>query len=261
MTGRPSPWAAIGALWRREIRTFVRDRARVAGTIGQPLVLWGLLGVGFGGSFAMPGDAEVSYLGYLFPGIVALVVLFAALFASMALIEDRDAGVLQALLVAPVSRTVIVAGLVAGGATLALAQGLLVLAAAPWVSGLPDVSGLAVAITGLVLLSVGFCALGVALAWRSRTTRGFHALMNLVLIPLWAASGAVFPPEGLPPWLRWIVWADPAAYGVAMLRWGLGGEAAAGAVMPLPVAAAGAALAAALALAFAVATVRRPLYR
>jgi len=212
------------ALWRREVVKFLRDRSRVAGALAQPLAFWVLLGFGFGGAFRMPGDggaADVTYLEFLFPGMVALVLLFTAIFSTISVVEERQQGFLQAALVAPVSRTALVLGNVLGGATLAVGQAALFLLLAP-LAGLPlSLTGALVVLAAALPMALGFTALGFTMAWSLATTRGFHAVMNLVLMPLWFLSGALFPAAGTPMVLGWVMRADPAYYGVAALRAGL----------------------------------------
>lgn len=215
--------AAVLALWGREMRTFLRDRGRVAGALAQPVFAWLLFGFGFAGAFQLPGEGDVTYLEYLLPGTAALVLLFTAIFSTISVVEDRQSGFLQAALVAPQPRLTVVLGVVLGGTTLAVAQAALVLALAPLVGLAPGVDGLAVALLACVLTAIAFTALGFGMAWRIRTTRGFHALMNVVLLPLWLLSGAFFPAEGVPVALRWVMRADPAFYGVAAIRAGLYG--------------------------------------
>src|SRR5437762_3504595 len=123
---------AVATLWRREVIRFVRQRSRLVGALAQPLVFWLLLGGGLSPSFRPPGaPAGASYLAYLYPGILALVLLFTAIFATISTVEDRHSGFLQGVLVAPVSRTAIVVGQALGGTTLAVGQGLAFLAFAP----------------------------------------------------------------------------------------------------------------------------------
>src|SRR5881397_2579606 len=123
---------AVATLWRREVTRFVRQRSRVVGALAQPLVFWLLLGGGLSASFRPPGAAPgTSYLAYLYPGILVLVLLFTAIFATISTVEDRHSGFLQGVLVAPVSRTAIVVGQALGGTTLAVGQGLAFLALAP----------------------------------------------------------------------------------------------------------------------------------
>ena len=251
--------SAIAALWLREIRTFVRDRARVAGAVVQPLAIWALLGVGFSAAFRLPGQSHSpDYVAFLFPGIIALVVLFTAIFSTISVVEDRQTGVLHAALVAPQPRLALVLGVLSGGVTLAVVQAALVMLLAPLAGLSPTLLGAGAALLACVLTAVALTALGFVMAWRLDTTRGFHAVMNLVLMPLWILSGGFFPIDGAPTVLRWLMLANPVTYGVAAIRLGLG--EAAGAPVGLPAALGVLAVFAALLLAWAVQTVRRPLY-
>lgn len=210
---------AIGALWWREVVRFLRQPSRLMGALAPPLLFWVLLGLGFSGSFRLPmADDRVSFLEYFFPGIVVLVVLFAAIFSSISIIEDRREGFLQGVLAAPVSTLDLVLGKVLGGTTLALAQGLVFLPLAP-LSGIALAPGeLLSAIAVLALVALGMTALGFTFAWRVDSVQGFHAVMNLLLMPLWLLSGAFFPLSGAPGWLEAVMRADPLTYGVAALR-------------------------------------------
>jgi ABC-2 type transport system permease protein len=210
---------AVVALWRREVIRFVRQRSRVVGALAQPVVFWLLLGGGLSASFRPPGAPPgTGYLAYLYPGILALVLLFTAIFATIATVEDRHAGFLQGVLVAPVSRTAIVIGQALGGTTLATGQGLLFLALAP-LAGLALGPGRVIAAAVvMVIVAFGLTNLGLLIAWRMESTQGFHAIMNLVLIPIWLLSGAFFPATGVPPPLAWLMRLDPLTYGLAALR-------------------------------------------
>lgn len=207
------------SLWRREVVRFVRQRSRVVGAFATPVVFWLLLGGGMRDSFQLPGSARsVHYLEYSFPGMVVLIVLFTAIFSMISVIEDRREGFLQAVLAAPVSRSSIVVGKVLGSTTLALIQALVFLALGP-LAGLSFTFGSAAACFGvLVIVSVGLSALGFLMAWPMDSTQGFHALMNLVLMPMWLLSGAFFPASGASPWLSWLMALNPLTYGVAALR-------------------------------------------
>ncbi|HLT45745.1 MAG TPA: ABC transporter permease [Rubricoccaceae bacterium] len=253
---------AVAALWTREVVKFVRDRSRLVGALAQPLGFWVLLGLGFGGTFRMPGaEASVPYLEYLYPGIVALILLFTAIFSTISVVEERQQGFLQAALVAPVPRAAIVLGNVLGGTTLALAQAALFLLLAPLVGLAPSLAGLGIVAAAAVPTALAFTALGFVIAWRLETTRGFHAVMNLFLLPMWFLSGAFFPAEGAPAVLRALMYANPAFYGVSALRQGLYWPAEApGAGLPLGLALGVSALFALLLLGLATLTVRRPLF-
>lgn len=215
---------AIGALWRRELVHFFRQPARVAGAVGSPLLFWLFLGSGLSSSFRLPGAATAgaaagpSYFRFFFPGTITLVVVFAAIFASISLIQDRNAGFLQGVLTAPVSRSAIVLGKVLGGATIAWVQGLLFLLLAP-LAGIPfSFRALLAAAGALAATAFAVSALGFACAWRIETVQGYHAVMNLVMLPMWLLSGALFPADGAPIWIALLMRANPLAYGLALLR-------------------------------------------
>jgi len=223
-------WGAVQTLWWREIIRFVRQRSRVTGAFAQPLVFWLLLGSGLNNSFrAAEAGGDVSYLTYFYPGVIALVLLFTAIFATIAVVEDRQGGFLQGVLVAPVSRASIVLGQSLGCTTLALVQGCLFLLMAPLVGIHLSLAGVALAVIAMALIGFGLANLGLIIAWRMDSTQGFHAIMNLVLLPIWLLSGAFFPASGASFWLRWIMMVNPLTYGMAVLRHSLYLGAATGA--------------------------------
>ena len=227
----------VWTLWWREVVRFYRQRSRVLGALGSPLVFWLLIGSGFGTSFRAPFVVgETGYLEYFFPGTVILVLLFTSIFSTISIIEDRREGFLQGVLVAPIGRSGLVLGKILGGASLALFQGLIFLLVAPML-------GIAIGfMRGLVLAGIlfviafGLTGLGFLIAWRMDSTQGFHTIMNLGLMPMWLLSGAVFPASGAPFWLRWAIEVNPLTYGVAALRRGLylGGPAPGADVPSMP---------------------------
>ena len=221
---------AAGSLCRRELVRFLRDRSRVVGSIAPPLVFWVLLGSGLGESFRHPGTpGGADYLQYFFPGTVMLIVLFTAIFATISVIEDRHEGFLQSVLAAPIPRSAMVAGKVLGAALLAFLHGLAFLLLAP-VAGLSlDPPGWALALSAMLLASAGMASLGFLIAWRLDSTQGFHAVMNLLLIPMWMLSGALFPSAGAPSWLKALVALNPMTYAVLALQ----GSLRVGGVHPL----------------------------
>jgi ABC-2 type transport system permease protein len=232
-------WLATVTLWRRELVRFFRQPSRIAGAAGSPLLFWILIGSGLSGSFRLPGGpASLSYLEYFFPGTMVLALLFAAIFSTISVIEDRNQGFLQGVLVSPVSRASIAGGKVLGGATIAWLQSVVFLALAP-LAGIRLTLLSALAAAGvLAVLGVALTAVGFAFAWRVDSVQGFHAVMNLLLVPMWLLSGAFFPPSGAPFWLALLMRLNPLTYGVAALRWALYGSAAAvGAGLPGPEAA------------------------
>src|SRR5690554_5096763 len=211
---------AVRALWKREVLKFVRDKSRIFGALAQPLGFWLLLGFGFERSFRAPAaaESELSYIEFLFPGIVALIILFTAIFSTISVVEERKSGFLQAALVAPASRLTLVLGNVLGGTTLAVVETLLFLLLLHVIGISLSLPGFLLFILVSILLSITFTALGFIIAWHMETTRGFHAIMNLFLLPLWLLSGAPFPFEGASTVLQWIMLLNPVTYVVSALR-------------------------------------------
>ena len=212
-------YLSVFALWQREIIRFVRQRSRLIGAFAQPLVFWLLLGGGFSASFRPPGTPEGSgYLEYFYPGIILLALLFTAIFATIAVIEDRKIGFLQGVLVAPVSRMSIILGQALGSTTLAVFQGVLLLLLAPFVGIHLNLVSVLSAIGVMFLVALALSNIGLIIAWRMESVQGFHAVMNLILMPIWFLSGAFFPATGLPAWFAWVMHLNPLTYGMAALR-------------------------------------------
>ncbi|HUY89321.1 MAG TPA: ABC transporter permease [Pirellulales bacterium] len=219
----PRPWLAVATLATREWVRFIRQRNRVFGAIGQPLLFWLLFGAGLGPSFRLPGGSgEVSYREYFFPGTLVLILLFTAIFATISIIEDRREGFLQSVLVAPAPRWSLVLGKLLGGTLIALVQGLLFL-----LLGLSI--GLSFSLVSLVaiaafsfVIALALTGLGFVIAWRLDSTQGFHAIMSVFLMPMWLLSGAFFPADARgstgAALLAWVIRVNPLTYGVAGLR-------------------------------------------
>lgn len=209
-------------LYRREIIRFLRQRSRLMGALLTPLVFWFLVGGGLGQSFQNPsaqlmGKTE-GYFEFFFPGILALSVLFTAIFSTISLIEDRHQGFLQGVMVSPVSRNSIVMSKVMSGATLGLFQGLLLFVAA----ALAGMSWTLISVleASLLLFAMGaaLTSLGFLFAWKLDSVQGYHSMMNLVLMPMWILSGAVFPSEGGARFFQWVSWINPLSYAMKALR-------------------------------------------
>ena len=227
-------WRPVGTLWWREIIRFVRQRSRLFGAFAQPLVFWVLLGGGMNSSFRpAPGAGGASYIEYFFPGVMIMVLLFTAIFATISTVEDRREGFLQGVLVAPVSRLQIVLGQALGGTTLALIQGAIFLCLAPLAGIHLGIGAALAAIVVMFLIGFALTSLGLVIAWKMESTQGFHAIMNLILLPIWFLSGAVFPLAGVPRPLAWVMRLNPLTYGMAALRRALyAGDAAAVSALP-----------------------------
>jgi ABC-2 type transport system permease protein len=217
ITPRVGPLLPAFTLWWREVVRFYRQPARVVGVILSPLLFWVVIGAGFGTSLQSEATGTGNFLHYFFPGALIMIVLFTSIFTMMSVIEDRNEGFLLSVMVAPVHRSGIVLGKVLGGTTLSAVQGLIFLVFAPLIGirlGLEQVL-----IIALVTFLVAFAltALGFAIAWRMESSQGFHAIINLFLIPLWMLSGALFPVSGASGWLKLLMRINPLTYGMDAL--------------------------------------------
>jgi ABC-2 type transport system permease protein len=208
--------AAVGVVWRRELLRFERNRLRMVTSLVQPLLFLFILGSGL--SSMLPSSGSVDFRTFMFPGILAMTVLFTSLSSAMSIVWDREFGFLREMLVAPVRRGAIVIGKCAGGATVATIQGVVILALAGIVH-VPYSSTLLLTLVGeMVLAAVTLTALGLLLASRMAQVESFMAVMNFVTLPMFFLSGAIFPPKGLPSWLSVVTKFDPLTYAVDPLR-------------------------------------------
>jgi ABC-2 type transport system permease protein len=209
----------VYSLALREWKRFLRQRNRVFGALAQPILFWLIFGSGMSASFVPAGSgAAVTYGEYFFAGTVVLVLLFTAIFSSISIIDDRNEGFLQAVLVAPIPASSIVLGKVLGTTALAVAQGLMLFCLAPIAGVELTVGSVMLCLPVLVVIAFGLAALGFLIAWRTDSTQGFHAVMSAFLMPMWLLSGSFFPAAGLPAWLGAIVALNPLTYGVAAFR-------------------------------------------
>ncbi|BDG08469.1 ABC transporter permease [Anaeromyxobacter paludicola] len=221
--------ATVDVLWRRDLARFFRQPSRLAGALGQPVLFWLIIGSGMASTFRMPGSDQ-GYLQFFYPGVVLMVVLFAAIFTTVSVIEDRHAGFLQAVLAGPGSRGALVAGKSLGSASVALSQAALFLLLLPSAG----FSALSVRwpllLAALSLAAVGLAALGFAVAWAVDNVQGYHAIQMTLLVPLWVVSGAMFPASPEHPVFAAVMRANPVAYAVSATRRALGGPDAPGAL-------------------------------
>ena len=222
------PWLAVWALGWREIVRFLRQRNRVIGAIGQPVLFWLLFGAGLSRSFRLSDTGQMagqSFHEYYFPGTLTLILLFTAIFSTISIIEDRREGFLQSVLVAPIPRWSMVLGKILGGSLIAMFQGLIFLALAFTLPITLNFSSVLGVIALMAVVSVGLTALGFVIAWRMDSTQGFHAIMSILLMPMWLLSGAFFPVPVLDrdaTWVQWGMYAlmriNPLTYGVSGFR-------------------------------------------
>jgi ABC-2 type transport system permease protein len=216
---------AIYTIWLRNVKRYLRSRSRIIGSLGMPLFFLLILGFGLNSVVKGPHMGK-GYVVFIVPGIVSMTVLFTSMFAGIQIIWDKQFGFLKETLVAPVSRLDIMLGQTLGGATTALLQGFIILVLSLFMGVRPaGAAGLSVAIGFMILIGVGFTALGIAIASRMEDMHGFQLIMNFVIFPIFGLSGALFPIQSLPAWLRSVTLVDPLTYGVEGIRFGLTGAA------------------------------------
>ena len=193
-------------LWQRELVRFWRQKSRVLGVVASPLVFWLLMGYGS------------NDLARYYAGALVLTVMFSAIFSTISIIEDRREGFLLSMMVSPAPRTSMVLGKILGSATLAWIQGLIFLAFAPLAGVRVGIEQVLLAAVAIFLVSFTLTGLGFVIAWRMDSTAGFHAIMNLLLVPMWMVSGSLFPMATAQGVIRAIMWVNPLTYSISLLN-------------------------------------------
>ncbi|MBS1855123.1 MAG: ABC transporter permease [Acidobacteria bacterium] len=196
---------SAATLWQRELIRFWRQKSRVLGVVASPLVFWLVIGYGS------------NDLARFYSGALVLTVMFSAIFSTISIIEDRREGFLLSMLVSPAPRTSLVLGKILGSATLAWLQGLIFLAFAPLAGVSISLRGLPPVVAAIFLVSFTLTAMGFVLAWKMDSSAGFHAIMTLLLMPMWMVSGALFPMATAHGWIRAIMWVNPLTYSISLL--------------------------------------------
>ncbi|SDF80176.1 ABC-2 type transport system permease protein [Methanolobus vulcani] len=211
----------VYTIWLRSVKRYIRSKSRLIGSLGMPLFLFLVLGFGLNSVVVMPG-MEQGYIGFIMPGIISMSVLFTSVFAGIQIIWDKQFGFLKETLVAPVSRFEIMLGQTVGGATTAVIQGLIILGLSLFMGlEINNIPGFFVAIIFMTLIGLAFTAFGIAIASRMEDMHGFQLIMNFVIFPIFGLSGALFPIDSLPEWIRSLTLLDPLTYGVEGIRYGL----------------------------------------
>jgi ABC-2 type transport system permease protein len=215
----------------RDLLRFVRQPARIAAAVGTPVLIWVLFASGWSGMFsggdATPtsGDGVATFAAFLLPGMMTLVVMFAAIFSSISIIEDRHQGWLAAVLISPAPRWQVLAGKAIGSAIPAWLQAMLMLAAAPLIGAWPGAAGAVHVALALAVTAFGVSCLGLSFAWRCESSQGFHAVMNLVFMPMWLLSGSFFDASRAAPWLKFMATINPLAWCNEAIRDAMHGHA------------------------------------
>ncbi len=208
---------ALYTLWLREIKRFIRDRARVVISFVQPLLWLVVFAAGFGARLLIP---DIGYQQYLFPGIIGQTLLFTAMFMGISVIWDKEFGFMKEVLVSPVSRFTIFIGKMLGDSTAALLQGVIVFVFG-FLLGIPfDPLTLLLALPVMLLITFGLVSVGLIIASFMGSLENFGAIQTFINLPLFFLSGALFPTSGAgtPQWLQIASVFDPLTYGVDALR-------------------------------------------
>ncbi len=205
--------SAIYILWLRQVKRYMRSKARLIGSFGQPLLFLLALGFGFGPIYQKAGGGN--YMQFLAPGIIAMAILFTSVFSGIEFIWDRQFGFLKETLVAPVSRSSIIIGRILGGATVATLQGVVVFIITLFVGFTPkNIAMLPLALIFMFLVAIMFTAFGTAVASRMEDMQAFPIISNFLVMPMFFLSGSLFPLSGLPSIIEIIAKIDPLSYGV-----------------------------------------------
>jgi ABC-2 type transport system permease protein len=208
---------AARIVWRRDLIRFATDRMRIATMLIQPLLFLFVLGAGLQTLAASSTDG-VELKTFIYPGIICMALVFSAMFNAVSLVMDREFGFLREMLVAPVRRSSIVVGKCLGGATVASLQGAILLALAGFVD-VPYDPALLLGLFGLMLLiAFTVTAFGVMVATRVKQIQTFTTVMQMLVMPLFFLSGALYPVSGLPTWLEVLTRLNPLTYAVDPMR-------------------------------------------
>ena len=209
--------SAIYILWLRELKKYSRSRTQIVASMGQPLLYLLVLGFGLGPVFQKAGGG--SYLQFVAPGVIGMVVLFTSIFSGIALLWDRQFGFLKETMVAPVPRILVMIGRTLGGATVSMFQGTLMVIVCLIAGFRPtSLTLVPLAILFMLLIAIVFAALGVAIGSSLQDMQGFQLIMNFLVMPIFFLSGALFPLNNLPKALAFVTRLDPLSYGVDGLR-------------------------------------------
>jgi ABC-2 type transport system permease protein len=209
---------AIRVVWKRELIRFSQDRLRIVTSLIQPFLFLFVLGTGIAATLSSGSARGVNFRTFIYPGVLCMAVMFTAMFSAASIVWDREFGFLREMMVAPVRRSSIVLGKVLGGASVATLQGLIVIAIAGLV-GIPYNPSLLLELFALSLLvAFAITAFGVMFAARINQMQSFMALMQMVMMPMFFLSGAMFSVANLPQWLAVLNRLDPLTYAVEPMR-------------------------------------------
>src|SRR6516165_1376021 len=209
---------ATKMVWKRELIRYSRNRVRIVTSLAQPVLFLLVLGSGLSPIVRSGPGAHVDFKTFMFPGVIAMTILFTAIFSAVSIVWDREFGFLREMMVAPIRRGALVTGKTLGGATVAVMQGVVILLLGPIV-GVPYIPVLMLEMLVLMALCAGMMtAIGVLAASRMQQVESFQVVMQLFVLPMFFLSGAVFPLSNLPGWLGALTKIDPVSYIVDPMR-------------------------------------------
>ncbi|HDZ54568.1 MAG TPA: ABC transporter [Candidatus Nealsonbacteria bacterium] len=211
---------AIYIIWLREIIRYWRNWIRSVSSLIMPILWLVILGSGISASlsFAPSGTESFNYINFIFPGILAMIILFSSIFGALTIVYDREFGFSKEFFVAPISRTSIVIGKILGGATTATIQASLMLLLTPLIGIKISFLTIIILFPAMFLIAFGMSSLGVLLASQMKSTESFPMVMQFIMMPMFFLSGALFPLQGVPAWLAGLAQFNPLTYGVNILR-------------------------------------------
>lgn len=207
---------AIAMIWQRDIVRFARERTQLYGSLARTVVWLFILGAGLRGSVAVPGN--VSYLQFVFPGMIAMAIIFSSLQSAISIIFDREFGFLKEILVAPIPRSSVVIGKALAGATIGSILGTVIFVFAPFAGVRPNPLSILASIGAMLLIGLGLTGIGILIAAKMTSFEGFGTINNFIVMPLYFTSAAQFPLTRAPHWLRVLARFNPVSYGVDLLR-------------------------------------------
>lgn len=210
----------IYVMWLREMKRLLRAKSRILSVLVMPFFFLVSMGFGFRGNIVLEGmPQEIDYINFLAPGLIGMVLLFSSMSSGISVLWDKEFGFLKEIMVAPVRRWAVILGRIAGGATIALIQGILILIIS-FLMGLKIINMASLFLTFLfmILISVGFLGLGVAIASIVEDMHAFPLVMRFITFPAFLFSGAFFPVANFPKLLRFLSYINPLTYGVDALR-------------------------------------------
>ncbi|RLI77475.1 multidrug ABC transporter permease [Archaeoglobales archaeon] len=212
---------SIYVLWLRDLKRYVRARSRIIGSLGMPIFFLAFFGMGFRRVEIPSLPSNLTYIDFLAPGIVSMVVLFTSTFSGISIVWDRQFGFLREIMVAPISRTTIALGRTLGGATTALMQGLIMVVLSFFIGFKPSMGGLLLAFVFMFLIAIAFTGIGIAISTFMHDIHGFQIVINFFVFPIFLLSGALFPISELPEFVAMLALLDPLTYGVDGMRWAM----------------------------------------